>query len=124
MESGPQDLTNFFEETRKAKERPVLLGGSTAETGTNVVQSIILTLLLTLFERYAFSILVFISGISPSSFAAGASSVTGGSGNALEDQLDNLDLQLQSFESNLVEYDEMLKTLETASESESDYCVS
>ncbi len=26
MESGPQDLNNFFEETRKAKELPVLIG--------------------------------------------------------------------------------------------------
>ena len=42
----------------------------------------------------------------------------------LDAQLDSLDAQLRSFESKFAEYDEMLKTLETASESESDYCVS
>ena len=48
---------------------------------------------------------------------------SGGSA-ALDAQLDSLDAQLRSFESKFAEYDEMLKTLETASESESDYCVS
>ena len=48
---------------------------------------------------------------------------SGGSG-VLDAQLDSLDEQLRSFESKFAEYDDMLKTLETASESESDYCVS
>ena len=58
-----------------------------------------------------------------SNVASDANVASGGSG-VLEAQLDNLDEQLRSFESKFAEYDEMLKTLETASESESDCCVS
>ena len=58
-----------------------------------------------------------------SNVASDPNVASGGSG-VLDAQLDSLDEQLRSFESKFAEYDDMLKTLETASESESDYCVS
>ena len=61
---------------------------------------------------------------SATSTMAGDPNVASGGSGVLEAQLDSLDEQLRSFESKFAEYDEMLKTLETASESESDYCVS